>query len=158
MFDAQEMFADDVEPGIGQKVMDVGDAAHQRIFHRDDRQIGLALAHRRHGMFEGGLRNRHRMRQRLARREIGVGTGLALEGDASRALGGGTRHDEIRGKTINSTINNSTMFVAGDDGPRLFEIGRSIDAERHAVHARHGDGHARFKGAQLLQLLALLQR
>ena len=38
------------------------------------------------------------------------------------------------------------------------EIGRRVDAERHAVDERHVDAHAGLERAQLLELLALLER
>ena len=39
------MLADDVEPGVGQQMVDVGDAAGDRIFDRDHRQRRLSVAH-----------------------------------------------------------------------------------------------------------------
>ncbi len=82
MAHAMEMLADDVEPGIGQEMMDVGDAAMQRVLDRDNRQIGLAVAHRRDRILEGGTGNGLGLRQGLARGQIGIGPGLALKGDA----------------------------------------------------------------------------
>src|SRR5665213_3962975 len=45
-----------------------------------------------------------------------------------------------------------------DEGARLLKIVGSIDTERHAVHARYRNAHARFQRAQLFELLALLER
>ncbi len=67
-------------------MMDVGDAADQRILHRDDAPDRQSPDLRRlDGVFEGRLGNRGGMRHRLARRQIGIGARLALKGDA---LGG----------------------------------------------------------------------
>ena len=41
-----EMLADDVQPRLGQQVVDVGDPPVGRVLHRQHRQIGPALAHR----------------------------------------------------------------------------------------------------------------
>ncbi len=81
MMDAQEMFADNVKPGFRQEMMDIGDAAVQRVLDRDDSKIGLAFANGVDRIFESGRRHGSDMRQRLARGEIGIGTQLALEGD-----------------------------------------------------------------------------
>ena len=82
MMDGQEMFAHDMQAGIRQKMMDVGDAAHQRILHRNDAEIAAAVPHRLDRILEAGMRNGGGMRDRLARGEIGIGAGLALKGDA----------------------------------------------------------------------------
>ena len=52
MADAQEVFADDVETGIGQQMMDVGDAAGDRVLDRDHGQSGFARFHRRQRILE----------------------------------------------------------------------------------------------------------
>src|SRR6266508_4858823 len=41
---------------------------------------------------------------------------------------------------------------------RALEIGRCVDAERHAVDDRCVDAHARFERAPLLEFFALLER
>ena len=81
MADGEEVLADDVEAGLGQEVMDVRDASMQRILDRDDAEIGLAAANGVDRVLEGRARNIFDARQRLARGEIGIGAGLALEGD-----------------------------------------------------------------------------
>ncbi len=86
MADAQEMFADDIEARFGQQVMDIGDAAVQRILHRNDAEIGIAGAHRFHRVLESGLGDRLHMRQRLARGEIGISARLPLESHAFGAF------------------------------------------------------------------------
>ena len=94
MADAQEMLAHDVQAGIRQQMMDVGDAAHQRILHRNDAEIGVA------GFSPPRSRPRRwawawlRMRHRLARRQIGIGARLALEGDAFGVVLIDVGHDE----------------------------------------------------------------
>ena len=49
----QEMLGDDVQAGIRHQVVDVGDAAGDRILDRDHAEIGLADADRREGVLEG---------------------------------------------------------------------------------------------------------
>ena len=46
----------------------------------------------------------------------------------------------------------------GEQLARALQIGRRIDAERHAVDDGDVDAHAGFERAQLLELLALLER
>src|SRR5579864_8964204 len=92
MANAQKMLADDVQPGLGQKMVDIGDAAHQRIFHRNDAEIRIALAHRFGRVLECRTRHRDRVRQNFARREMGVGAGLALKSDALGVFDGRTTH------------------------------------------------------------------
>src|SRR5258705_10200558 len=62
-------------------MMDVGDAADQRILHRDDHQIGIAGFRRFDSVFKGGLGYGGGVRDRLARRQVGIGARLALKGD-----------------------------------------------------------------------------
>src|ERR1700722_5556026 len=86
MADGQEMLAHNMQARIRQQMMDVGNAAHQRIFHRDDAKIAIAVAHRFDRILEAGLGHRQGMLYRLARRQIGIGARLALEGDAFGVL------------------------------------------------------------------------
>ena len=118
----------------------------QRILHRNDAQIGFAVAHRFDGVFECRARHGHRMRQRFARGEIGIGAGLALEGDAL-----GARDQRLM-------LMTASLLIRQRQAARFCKIGGSIDTQRHAVHARHRDGHAGFERAQLFELFALLQR
>ena len=76
------MLAHDMKPRIRQQMMDVGDAPHQRIFHRDDAEVAIARFHRLDRVLETGLGDGHRMFHRLARGEIGIGARLALKGNA----------------------------------------------------------------------------
>src|SRR5882672_5261546 len=75
-------------------MMDVGDAADQRILHRDDHQIGIAAFRRFDGVFKGWLGDRSSVRNGFAGRQIGIGPGLALEGDAF-GVDDGFDHDKI---------------------------------------------------------------
>src|ERR1022692_2983903 len=63
-------------------MMDVGDAPHQRIFHRNDAEVAIAGFHRLDGVLEAGLGNCQGMFHGLARRQIGIGPRLTLKGDA----------------------------------------------------------------------------
>ena len=51
--DRQEMFADDMQAGAGQEMVDVGDPAGQRILDRDHAQIGRPF-YRGEGVLESG--------------------------------------------------------------------------------------------------------
>ena len=42
MMDRQEPLADDVQAGLRQQMMDVGDAAGDRVLDRDHAEVGLA--------------------------------------------------------------------------------------------------------------------
>src|ERR1700722_7307409 len=46
MMDGQEMLTHNVQARFRQKMMDVGDAAHQRIFHWDDAEIAITAFYR----------------------------------------------------------------------------------------------------------------
>jgi hypothetical protein len=52
--DRQEAFGDDVQAGCGHQMMDVGDAAGDRVLDRDHGQIALAARHGRERILEGG--------------------------------------------------------------------------------------------------------
>ena len=57
--DAQEVLADDVQVGVGQEVVDVGDPAGDRVVDRDHRQLGVAVLDRGEDVLE--RRARHRL-------------------------------------------------------------------------------------------------
>ncbi|SUJ26067.1 Uncharacterised protein [Sphingomonas paucimobilis] len=78
------MLADDDQPGFGQQEMDVGDAAMQRIFDRDDRAVGLARLHslQRVGEIEAG--QRQTIGKGLDGGDMAVGARRPLERDGAR--------------------------------------------------------------------------
>src|SRR4051812_27605008 len=63
-------------------MMDGGDAAHQRILHRNDAKIAAARVQRIDRVFEAGMGDGGAVRNGFARRQIGISARLALEGDA----------------------------------------------------------------------------
>src|SRR5215472_3829928 len=74
-------------------MVDVGDAAHQGIFHRDDAEVAAAIPHRFDRILETAVRQGLRMRDGFAGSEIGVGAGRALKSDA---FGMGNRSGHMR--------------------------------------------------------------
>ena len=58
MLHALEMFADDVQAGIRHQMMDVGDAARDRILDRDHGELAPPLLHRGEGVLEGSAGER----------------------------------------------------------------------------------------------------
>jgi hypothetical protein len=81
--DAQEMFAGDEQAAPRQQVVDIGDAAVERVLDRHDTELGIAVLHRRDGVLEGGAGQRHVIgKQRMGRR-MTEGAGLTLERDLS---------------------------------------------------------------------------
>ncbi len=118
-------------------------AAHQGILDRDDAQIGLALLHSLDRLVEGRAGNVLRVRQRLARGEVGIGPGLALEGDAPSLGDGRSAHDDV-------FLPNSVRAFSRSAGVSTLS-GTLSDA-------RHRDAHARFQRAKLFELLAHFER
>ena len=92
MADALEMLGDDEEAGVGQKMMDVGDAASDRILDGDHGEPRLAAFDRGKRVLEGGAGKRLHLRIGVAAGEMGIGAGLALIGDFLRS----TAHDLLR--------------------------------------------------------------
>jgi len=85
--DRQEVLADDMQLGVRQQVMDVGDAPGDRVLDRDHAELGLAGLDRRQRVLEGRARERLAVGIDLARRDVGIGAGLALERDFQFAHG-----------------------------------------------------------------------
>ena len=81
VLDALEMLGDDLEPGVRQQAVQVGDAAGDRILDRDHRQLGLAGLDRGHGRLEGRARQGRHVGKGRTAGHVGVGAGFALEGD-----------------------------------------------------------------------------
>ena len=79
--DRQKPFADDEQAGMRQQMMDVGDAAGDRILDRDHAEIGLARGDRGQRVLEGRAGQRLGVRIGLGDGDMGIGAGLALECD-----------------------------------------------------------------------------
>ena len=160
--DRQEMLADDVEAGGRQQMVDVGDAAGERILDRDHGELGLALLDRGEAVLEGRAGHGLVVGIDLLAGEVGVGSGLALEHDlletrhgfgvagwllSREALAGAERKGE-----------GDQPAFGGEHRPRPGEVGGRVDAERHGVDDRDVDPHAGFERPELLELLAHLER
>ena len=89
--DRQEVFADDVEPGCRQQMVNVGDASGDRVLDRDHRQFGLALLDRREAVLEGRAGHRLVAGIDFAAGQVGIRSGFPLEHDLLR-----TRHVLLR--------------------------------------------------------------
>ena len=76
-----EMLGDDVQPGVRQKMVNVGDAAGDRIFDRDHAERDFARADRCEGVLEGRARHRFVIRIHVVGGEMGIRSRLALEHD-----------------------------------------------------------------------------
>ena len=92
MAHAQEMLADDVEIGVGQQVMDVGDAAGDRVLDRDHGEPRFARLHRLQRVLERRAGDGLEVGERLAAGEMRIGAGLALIDDARRGRLAGCGH------------------------------------------------------------------
>ncbi len=79
--DADEMLAGDVEAGVGQQVVDVGDAPVGRVLDRQHRPVGPALAHRGDRALEGAAGERLEKRKGLDASLVRIGAGGTLERD-----------------------------------------------------------------------------
>jgi len=79
--DALEMLADDIELRIRQKMMDVGNAAGDRILDWDHGELRRTSLHRGKRVLEGRAWQRRHVRVGVATGQMRVGAWLALEGD-----------------------------------------------------------------------------
>ena len=77
--DGHEVLGDDVQAGGRQQVVDVGDAAGERILDRDHRDVGLALLDRGEAILERRARQRLGVGIDLAAGQVRVRPRLALE-------------------------------------------------------------------------------
>ena len=66
-FDAQEVLAGDEQAALGQEVVDVGDAAIERVFDRHDAVLGLTALHGGDGILEGDAGERLVMGEKRVR-------------------------------------------------------------------------------------------
>ena len=81
MLDPLEMLGHDLELGVRQQAVQVGDAAGDRVLDRDDGQLGLAGLDGAHGGVEGRARQGRHVGKGRPAGHVGIGAGLALEGD-----------------------------------------------------------------------------
>src|SRR5438445_669334 len=148
-------------------MVNVGDAAGDRVFDRDHAEFGLAAVDRGKCVFEGRARHRLVVRIGVARGEVGVRSRFALEHDLL-----GCRHG-VPVRTPPRRVNGSYVRVPDtvhrspglrpclappEDCARPLELRGRVDAERHAVDDDRVDAHPRFERAQLLEFFALLER
>ena len=136
--DRQEGLADDVQARGRQQIVDVGDAAGDRVLDRDHAEVGRAVLQRRERVLEGRAGQRLVVGKIFGAGDVRIGAGFALIGD-----GLCRGHDFPLG--------------ASRSRARLQIVGR-VDAERSDVDERDVDPHARLQRAQLLEPLAPLQR
>ena len=113
--DRQEVLADDVQPRGRQQMVDVGDAAGDRVLDRDHGELGLALVHRREGILEG------RAGQRLP---IGIDLRQAMW---EFAPGSPWNDDGLGGH--GRSVASGAMIERG----RPLQVLGGVDAERHVV-------------------------
>ena len=81
VMDRQEIFADDEQAGLRQQMMDVGDAAGDRILDRDHAEIGFPRGDRGQRVLEGRAGQRLGVGIGLDDGDVGIGARLALERD-----------------------------------------------------------------------------
>ena len=159
-----EMLGDDMQPRVGHEVMNIGDAASDRVFDRDHAEAGFAAADRGKGIFKGRARHRLIIRIDFARREVRIRSALSLENDL---LGGG--HDRsgthadrpsqraLSRDPVGPDVCASSPWRCREDRARTIQVFGGVDAQRHAVDEGHIDAHSRLEGAQLLELFAPFQ-
>src|SRR4029078_5350766 len=82
MAHAQEVFANDVEVGVGQQMVDVGDAPRDRVLDGNHGKACFARLHRLQHIFKGWTGNGVQIGEGLAASEVRIGAWLALVGDA----------------------------------------------------------------------------
>ena len=147
MLDPLEMLGDDLEPGVRQQAVQVGDAAGDRVLDRDDGELGLAGLDRAHGRVEGRARQgRHVGKGRMAG-HVGIGAGLALVGDrvAGPAL-------PARGFAILLNVPLSLRVSTSPNPPGKTEKPRYIrDLRRSAARSRGRDRILLTRAAGVLQ-------
>jgi hypothetical protein len=128
MADRQKPLADDVQIRSRQQVMDVGDAAGDRVLDRDHAEIGLAGGDRRQRVLEG------RAGQRLC---VGKGFG---DGDVRIGARLALKRNLLRSAHVRSAFPVLSEHRAGD-----FEVVRRVDAERHRIDDSRVDPHSGFQ-------------
>jgi hypothetical protein len=79
MFYRLVMFADDVEPSLRQQMMHIRDAARDRIFYRDHRQLGPARVDSLERFFKSEARQRFAIGKNRAARHIRIRAVRALK-------------------------------------------------------------------------------
>ena len=88
----QEVLANDIEAGAGNKVMNVGDATRERVLDGDHREAGVAFIHGREHVLERVAGQHRHVGKGLAAGDMRVRTGLALKGDDVVGVGGIRHH------------------------------------------------------------------
>jgi hypothetical protein len=82
-----EVLGDDMQFGIGQQMVDVGDSAGGGILDRNHRQPRLTVAHGGEHILEGRAGQRLHLRIHRTARHVGICAGLPLIGDEIVVVG-----------------------------------------------------------------------
>ncbi len=86
MIDLLEVFADDMQPGGRQQMMDVGHTSGAGILNRDHGELRPALAHGGEGVLEAAARQGRHLRVDRPAGHVRIGPGDALKGDHVRIV------------------------------------------------------------------------
>ena len=146
MADRQKPFADDEQAGLRQQMMDVGDAAGDRILDRDHAEIGFARRDRRKRVLEGGAGQRLGVGIGFDDGDMGIRPRLALECDLSAWFAWSWR-------ALYQPLRYLASMLAGG-----FQIRRRVDPARHGIDDGDVDPHSGLQRPELLELLLLFQR
>ena len=90
--DPLKVFSDDMQPRLGQQMMDVCHPPGAGVLDRNHGQRRPGVQDRREGFLEGNARQRLAVRKHRAARQIGIGAGCALKGDRAAGQGFGLLH------------------------------------------------------------------
>ena len=141
---AHELLADDVQAAARQQVVDVGDAAGDRVVDRDHGVARLALAHGGEGVLE-----------RVAGQGVELGEGLRGRRGASRRRARPGRRWCAAGRWRSAV----GAHAPASRMRRAFSRSAGVSTPNGtASTSAHADAHAVLQRAQLLQPLALLER
>ena len=143
--DRQEVLADDVQRRGRHQVVDVGDAAGDRVLDRDHAELGLARRDRREGVLEGGAGQGRRRPDRPSRQAMcELAPGSPWKAMLCRVMASRSSVMRSSGAARSARARSRSAGVSTPSGTVVDEA--DVDA------------HAGLERAQLLQPLAPLER
>ncbi len=161
---ALEVFADDLQAGVRQEMMDVRHAPRDRVLDGDHCAARITPMHGIQRVFKGCAAHGFHVGKLVAAGDMRVGPRFALVGDLHRGAARGRFRQSGVGRRVMALLHvgfhllrssalgalgrlGGVMLRRGEQRSCARQVVRRVNAQRHAVNEAHTNAHAGFERA-----------